>query len=282
MKHPRFLLSMLLALTATTLSIVVASAGNDFIVGNLRVDLPEVYNSGRYRVLLYAGDKPTTGNQNDFSTGWIGVFLHELQYDAYGNPIPFSAQFSQVGIQTFQDGAHWFVYAEPGVTCIQGQQVDPLMCRGALGDIVNLGEWHWVKLVKFSWNDFWIAYVCRTDNTCVYVAEINSNSNCIYWAHADAEEGYVETTDPYIGMNFYFWHPQYWTTDWQEWPMNGGGTQISYLQAIPAAICPAHYGAIPAMFNDARAWWAGSFGPVCYARLFEFDVFLPLIMKNSP
>jgi len=80
MKPLRFLLSLLLALTATTLSVVFASAGNDFIIGNLRVDIPEVYNSGRYRVLLYAGDRPTTGNQNDFSTGWIGVYLHELPY----------------------------------------------------------------------------------------------------------------------------------------------------------------------------------------------------------
>lgn len=276
MKTSRILSPALLALVLMAIGVTSTTAGNDFIIGNLRVDLPEVYNATRYQVTVAPGIQPQYGYANDFGAGWIGVYL--AQY----NGQPFSGQFSQVGIKTTIRGIYWFVYAEPGVDCVRGHQDGTIGCYGDVGDIVTLGQWYQLQLVKFSWNNFWIAFICPYGGNCYYLAEMNSDSSRIYWAHSDTEEGYNRTPDPYLPLYFYYYHPQYWnpgTSTWQEWPRNSGGTQISYLEAIPSFICPAHYGAAPYLY-DVRSWAAGSGARVCNANLFEFDLYLPAILKN--
>jgi hypothetical protein len=254
----------------------VSAAGNSFIVADLRVDLPEVYLSRDYRVHLAAWDKPSTGNPDDFTAAWLGVFL--AQY----NGQPFSGQFSQVGLQTMRRGIRWFVYAEPTVTCLEGFQPDPYHCYGSYGQFVNLYQWHIVELVKYPQDNFWIARVYDANGTAHDVAKIWSTSNRIYMAHSDTEEGYYETTDPYITAKFYHWHPQYmdWERGWQDWPCSTGGTGNSTIWASPESICPTHYGATPNMFGDERAWFAGTGGTVCFWLLFPcYHLFLPLILK---
>ena len=117
---PRFLIrallfTLVLSIVAAVAVGVAIAAGNDLMVGRLRVDLSEVYSAGDYRVLLLANDKPSSGSP-DFTSSWLSLDL--AQY----NGQPFSAEFSQVGLLARDDGIHWFVYAEPGVTCIRGEQ----------------------------------------------------------------------------------------------------------------------------------------------------------------
>lgn len=93
------LLLTLLAIGVTT----VLAAGNSFIVADLRVDLPSVYNAKNYQVVLLADELPTTGNFQNFATAWLGVFLGP--YDG----TPGSGKFSQVGLQATRNGLQWFV-----------------------------------------------------------------------------------------------------------------------------------------------------------------------------
>lgn len=270
--------SSLLVLAFCAMGVMIASAaGNSFIVGDLRVDLPSVYEARDYRVLLGAWDKPSTGDRRNFTTAWLGVFL--AQY----NGQPDSGQFSQVGIETKRDGVRWFVYAEPGVTCLRGSHPDPRHCYGDYSDLINLGEWHRVELVKYTQDNFWIARVYETNGTGHDVATISSTSNRIYLARSDTEEGYYESTDPYITASFYHWHPQYmdWGIGWQDWPQSTGGTGSSTIWVSPAAICPDHYGATPNMFGDERSWFAGTGGRVCSWLLFpSTHAYLPIVLKN--
>ncbi len=272
--------SVCLALTLCVIGVtVVSAAGNSFIVADLRVDLPAVYQSRDYRVLLASWDKPNTGDTRNFTTAWLGVFLGQY------NGQPFSGQFSQVGLQTTRSGIRWFVYAEPTVTCLEGTQPpnDPYHCYGSYGQLVNLYQWHSVELVKYPQDNFWIARVYETDGTGHDVAKTWSASNRIYLARSDTEEGYYEDSDPHITASFYHWHPQYmdWGIGWQEWPRSTGGAGNSTIWVWPSSICPNYYGATPNMFGDERSWFAGTGGQVCYWLLFPSTrLYLPLILKN--
>jgi len=241
---------------------IVLAAGNDFVVGDLRVDLSEVYNATDYKVHLLASDEPSSGSDDDFTTAWLGVFLAQ-----YIPGVPDSGQFSQVGLLTKKDGIRWFVYAEPTVTCLRGwhDPGDDRHCYGFVNDLVALGSWHQVELVKYTQNNYWIARVYDSGGTAYDVAKIWSNSNRIYMARSDTEEGYVENSDPYLTASFYHWHPQYMGAGWQEWPESSGNNCNSiWTDAINGPDpCPAHYGADPYWTGDPRAWFAGTAGKWC-------------------
>lgn len=140
-------LTAALCLVFTAAGLVLAQ-GNDWIHGDLRVDSSEVYNARDYKVSLLTDNHPDI--QGDFTVAWLGLDLAQ----------PGSGQFAQVGLLTDIDGVQWFAYAEPGVTCLRG---DPAWgtdgCIGDPGDIVNFGSWHWVELVKYPGDNFWIARV---------------------------------------------------------------------------------------------------------------------------
>jgi len=90
----RFRLASIIAVVAfTTIGAVAYAIGNTFIVGDLRVDLFEVYDAKDYRVYLLAHDKPSTGDIRNFATAWLGIFLGQY------NGSPGSGQFSQVGLR---------------------------------------------------------------------------------------------------------------------------------------------------------------------------------------
>jgi len=52
----------------TTIGAVAYAIGNTFIVGDLRVDLFEVYDAKDNPVYLLAHDKPSTGDIRNFAT----------------------------------------------------------------------------------------------------------------------------------------------------------------------------------------------------------------------
>lgn len=253
-----------LTLCVTSAVAIVLAEGNDFVIGDLRVDLSEVYNARDYKVHLLANDKPSSGSDDDFTTAWLGVFLAQ-----YIPGVPDSGQFSQVGLLTKKDGIRWFVYAEPTVTCLRGwhDPDDDRHCYGFVNDLVALGSWHQMELVKYTQNNYWIARVYDSNGIAYDVAKIWSDSNRIYLARSDTEEGYVESSDPYLTASFYHWHPWYmkWGTGWQEWPESSGDNCNSiWTEAINGPDpCPAHYGADPYWTGDPRAWFAGTGGKWC-------------------
>lgn len=88
------------------------------------------------------------------------------------------------------------------------------------------------------------------------VARIITLSNRINWARSDTEEGYFESSDPYISVQFFHWHPQYIENgNWTDWPENDS-TGISEIWTNPLSICPDHYGAYPNINGDERYWYA--------------------------
>lgn len=265
----------LLLLTLLAIGVTSAlAAGNSFIVADLRVDLPAIYNAKNYQVVLLADGLPTTGNSQNFGTAWLGVFLGS--YDGTSG----SGKFTQVGLLATRNGLQWFVYAEPGVTCLRGSQPDPNYCYGDYGDIVGLDQWHRVRLYRGS-DGYWYARVY--DSTGVNysnVAKILDTSPRIYLARSDTEEGYYENSDPYILLRYYHWHPQFLSSGtWTDWPESDSTAQ-SNIWTAPSSICPNHYGATPNIFNDERAWYAGTGGVVCSWLLFpSVHVFLPVVLQ---
>lgn len=276
MRNLRYFVSIFLVIILSLGIFHIALAGNSFIIGDLRVDLPEVYNARDYRVHIAPGGLPTTGDNRDFTTAWLGVFLG--QYDGSTG----SGKFSQVGIETTKLGVKWFVYAEPGVTCLRGTKHPTLSeCIGDFGDLVSLNTYTRVELKKNLNEPYWRAIVYDVNSVGYVVAQIPDNSNRIYLARSDTEEGYYESTDPFIAASFYHWHPQYVNgTSWTDWPTSTGGAGNSKIYASPSSICPAHYGATPNVYGNERAWWAGSGGVVCEWLLFpSVHVYLPLVSR---
>lgn len=138
-----------------------------------------------------------------------------------------------------------------------------------------------VELKKNLNENFWRVIVYDANNAGYVVAKIPDNSNRIYLARSDTEEGYYESTDPYISASFYHWHPQYLNNYvWTDWPTSTGGGGNNTIWASPTSICPDHYGATPDMYSDERAWFAGSDGIFCEWLLFpSMHEYLPFVSK---
>jgi hypothetical protein len=71
--------------------------GNDFAIGELRVDLDAVNNARDYQMDLLAGSGPSN-SASGYTTAWIGVELDN-------QPGLFGFKFTQVGLNTDQNGA---------------------------------------------------------------------------------------------------------------------------------------------------------------------------------
>jgi hypothetical protein len=259
----------------------VAYAGNSFVTGDLRYDLPEIHNAGDYRVNLLAAELPTTGVAGDFSTAWLGVFLHQLEYDQYGNPITDSGKFTQVGVETTRDGVRWFVYSEAGAQCTRGIQWNDRTCYGFYNDLVTLNTWRWYRISRVG--SVWGAGI-EVSGIYYTLAQVSYNSSRIYLARSETEVGFYEDQDPYITAKFYHNRPQYlyggnWT-DWSE--SDSTGISQIYIQPIArsAEICPNHYGATPNLYGNERYWFAGSGGQTCSWLLFpSVHIYLPIAIK---
>lgn len=273
-------ISVLCLVVSATAAIALASGGNDFLNGELRVDQPAIYNAGDYRAQLSAGITPSSGV--DYTTAWLGVDL--AQYTG----VTYSGLFSQVGLLTDSTGVHWFVYTEAGAYCLMGNQAwGTFGCEGNPGDLVSLGPWYRVEIINVG-SGYWYFRVYDINGNFHDLAFTHvNNSTRIYRAYATEEEAYTVATDPYLPAAFYISHPQYLLTSgyWQEWPWSEGGhdnTIIAKDNYNNNTFCPQQYGANPNYAGDERAWYAGTNGQVCWWLLFPSShVYLPLILNNS-
>lgn len=250
-----FSFSVVLVLTFGLFSQAFAG-GNDFVDTELRVDLTSVNQARDYRHTIWIGGIPNNGSPIiDFTTAWLGFDL--AQY----NGQLFSGLFTQVGFKTDKNGPYWFVYSEAGVVCFQGSQdYGNLGCRGDYYSRATIGNWQNVELVTYG-QGYWIARVYDQYGNSLDVAKILSNSLTIYNAFVDSEEGYTETTDPYMLASFWHNHPKYmiWGSGFSDWPASSGGHN-NWLQTTPASICPNHYIARLNWGGDPRVWYEGSAG----------------------
>lgn len=244
--------------------LAAAFAGNDFIDTELRVDQSAVNGSRDYLHTIWVGGRPNNGAGGDFTTAWLGVDL------AVYNGTVYSAKFSQVGFMTDKVGVRWFVYSEAGATCLSGTAAwGTLGCVGNYSDRATIGSWQKVEMVTYG-QGFWIARVYDKNGSALDVAKFNSSSLKIYRGMAVTEEGYSESTDPYLLASFWHNHPKYmvWGTGFVDWPASSSGHN-NYLFTSPSGICSAHYSANLNWGGDARVWFAGSTGPtpaVCSAN----------------
>lgn len=238
-----------------------AYAGNDLMTVSLRTDIGNVYSADDFRTHVYATSM--TNVDGSFTNAWIGVFLNQY------NGTTGSGEFSQVGMTANGNGLTWFVYAEPGVTCLRGiQSYGTLGCTGNAGDLgFAVGTWHTVELVTYG-QGYWIARVWdASGTTSADVAWINSSSLQIYHAEDTSEEGYNGTTDPRLAMNYFHHHPEYDDAvyGWTDWPSSYGGTNNFYY-VNPSTVCPSIYGANLNVSGDPRYWQIVSGATTCMAN----------------
>jgi hypothetical protein len=177
-------ISIILLLILTSSSSLL---GNDFVLVDLRTDIPEVMNSLDYHVWIASAGGPSS-NYPTFTTAWLSVDLDNLP-GLYGHLL------SQVGLMADSRGIYWFVYAEPGVECLQGyedwwssEKNMYLGCKGYIGQFVGFGHFHRVELLSYR-NGYWIARVEDSQGVPHEVARILSNVETIFDASVDMEEG---------------------------------------------------------------------------------------------
>lgn len=264
--HNRHLFFFRTLIAVTIASFVVAfgpisawAVGNDLMTVDLRTDLGPVYSATDYRTRVYASSMANV--QNVFTNAWLGVYLHQY------NGTTYSGEFSQVGMVANDLGLTWFVYAEPGVTCLRGHpSYGTLGCTGDPGDLgFSVGTWHQVELVTYG-EGYWIARVWNSSGTTsTDVARINYSSLRIYRATDTSEEGYDGTMDPQLNMNFLHWHPQYndFVYGWTDWPGSTGGNDNIY-HVTPSTACPGIYGANLDLSGDPYYWQIASGAQTCY------------------
>ncbi len=144
--------------------------GNDFVATNLRSDLPDIYNSLDYRMDLKATAlPPSTALDHSFTSTWLSVYTR-------ANKTTNDPGFVQVGLLAQKDGlilvCFWLcrcpVFTRGSV--LVRKVVLTQGCRGAVGDLVGLNQWHRVELVKYTWLSYWIARVYTAYGGSVDVA----------------------------------------------------------------------------------------------------------------
>lgn len=262
--------------------------GINQLVGQLQIETNNISIAGDYKVLVMASDKPHLDEADNATTyGWLGIDL------AQGSGVG-GLEFTQVGLLTDKTGVRWFVYAESGVTCLEG---DPSFgtcngyscgCEGDNYQWVTLYGWHWMELVTYG-QGFWIARVYEPNGTAHDVAQIWSTSQQIYYAQSTTEEAYSTPSDPFITASFYYCYPQVSIPGqgFQNWPQSVGGPASSNIHVTNQnghnVACPQHYGADPNLWGEEYAWFAGTGGQVCSWLLFPSEhTHLPLVLKNYP
>ena len=230
------------------------AAGNNFLVGELRVDQTAISEAKDYRHYV-AGRTPDDSPGGAFVTAWLGIDLDD-ESGLYG------AKFTQVGILATEDGIQWFVYSEAGVDCLVGdEEWNGLGCVGDVDDIVEENTYHQVELVTYApTDDFWIARVYDDDGNATDVAEIDWDEIPIYRAQATFEEAWSGTSDPDIEAEFWHWHPEYMSSSgsWTAWSATSGSNK-NYLWDYPNnTFCNDDYGAEDDLNSDDRSWYTGS------------------------
>lgn len=273
-------------------------ASNDFVNVDLLSDVELVYSAMDYKVGLMALDRPMS-NPDIFTTAWLGLYL------ADGSGQIYPQKFVQVGIKTDLSGVYWYVYAEPGVQCLEGayDYWDPVWlyykgCHGYNNEYVSLGANVTVELATSIVSNVWYVTIWETSGggqpVGHTVAVINYDSKRIYWATATMEEAIpkqYDPYDPYLMADFFISHPQFknqTTGVFNEWPVSpppSWPTQKNVLRAVSnypgRVICPYYYGAVLNISSDPRYWRVGTYGTICDAIMFPgFYLNLPIVMNE--
>lgn len=271
------IMAIIVLLIGIYMPVLADTSHNTFVMTFLRTDLPELKNAQDYIVKITAIAQPT-GGFPDYVDGWLGIDLDNQSC----SQVPFCRMFSQVGILADSTGLYWFVYAEPGVTCLEGESAwGGLGCKERRpSNYIHMNTSSTVELVKYSQNDYWIARVSDYTGTSHDVARILSNHLIEYNTEVAMEEAFGVQSDPYLLAGFFFEHPQYnaWTQQgWRflEWPDSNSAASSTLkvgdvnLQNSDV-ICPQHYAAILNLGHDPRFWFAGSSGNICQWTMFNF------------
>jgi hypothetical protein len=273
-------------------------ASNDYVFVELLWQYPFVYNAMGFKVDLKANDKPQS-DPSIFTAAWLGFNL-----DNRPSNERFPEEFSQVGIKTDANGIFWFVYAEPGVQCLEGtydywndERQTFFGCHGYTDQFVSLGATVTVSMETSQSSNYWLATVWETvggQSVAHPVALINFSGKRIYKAIVSMEEGIptsLDPYDPYFMADFYFSHPKYYnlaTNTYYEWPFSqtpGPNAKYSFLKAISnysgRMICPVYYGGITDYNFDPRQWRAGTYGYVCDTTMFpgQFQ-YIPAVIRD--
>jgi hypothetical protein len=253
-------------LAVALLPLSTARASNDWVETHLRTDLSYVNGAmGYYTWLDAAQTPPWTGfYQTDFTYGWLGVF------PAAGSP----NYFVQIGLITDINGVRWAAESLNGqLSCPQGgfyqfPGIPAQACFGSYNSLVGLNQWEWAEI--YYQNGLWNLEISGQNGCCaLVVGQVSGYGSTIYGATQDGEEGYTDSVDPYVGMYFWHYHPQYATpTAWVLWPASpsqGGppGPDSNKFYEIPSTVCPAHYGGSLSHAGDPRYWYAGTGASTC-------------------
>lgn len=273
--HPSVLWKCLMSavlVAAIVLPVTVAASGNDFVGTDWRNDTPNIYNAGNYFMLLAPGGYVTNQN-NDFTTGWLGLDLSSS---------PGTVLFSQVGTFTQGGQVFWFVYTEAGADCFRGSSFyGTLGCRGAANDLVGSYQTSILQIAKSSDGYYYCFIYGPPNGQITLLARIRyANAGVIYRAQFSAEEGYNEFGDPLLPFEFYFNHPKYSpdSVNSFDWTGSAGGctnpnspqpqnTSLNCLWNLDIttyrSVCPRYIGGIMNWGGDPRLWYAGISGNVC-------------------
>jgi hypothetical protein len=218
---------MLFALVVVLQALITPASlyayGNNFVATKLRADLFEIYDAKDYRMDIMATTlPPASAFDRSFTTAWLSVYTRE-------NRTLEDPGFVQVGLLAQDDGLHWFAFGYAGIQCLRGAVYweqpgtgTDWGCRGAVGDIVGLNQWHRVELVKYTQFNYWIARVYTTGGISYDVARILNPGNRPYYIEANFEEGWAEPIDPGLTGRFHLRNPQYlYGGVWKLFPKSG-------------------------------------------------------------
>lgn len=276
----------LVALVAFTLLLstflsgaVTVSADNDLLHAYWDLSFHDTRESSE--IQLYVNPANAYDNTpHTFTTGWVGAFL--APYTGATN----SGEFSQVGTISYADNGpndlEWFVYAEPGVTCLQGIDVYysgiKQGCAGSANTYIQTRGNQYNVYTMYIYGTSWFANILDYSGNAADVAQITYNSftsayydpNSPYFhqllfdpTQGTAEEFYdpnVYNSDPSVLFSYYLYHMRYYSVLFnavKDWP--GSANNHFNAERVPGQVpCPQNYGGIPNLNNDSRWWYAGT------------------------
>ncbi len=264
----------LLVILSLAFPIIYAEAGNEIILGGLRVDQSAILTSRDYMVYLGAFQVPNQSDpSNPFTTNWLAVT----------NASGFNS-FFQVGLMGSYNGSpvlQWFFEAPygPTIRCLRGTYLPSInACYGNAYDLVALGEFHKVELVTYDQQEngqyFWIARVVETNGNSHDVAKVYfSQAYAVTGVQVSVEEGWNDPyPDPHAAAEFIQYLPKYHTGAgdliWPQTNLPTSDTNRSWID-IDQSFCPSYLSVTPNYSENEYAWLGGTSGSgVCDWILF--------------
>lgn len=256
---------------------ISAKAGNDIILGGLRIDSSDILNSKDYMVDLAAFQIPNQSDpSNPFTTNWLAVT----------NASGFNS-FFQIGLMGSYNGSpelRWFFEAPygPTIQCLRGTFLPSVnACYGNANDLVAPGEFHKVELVTYDQQEngqyFWIGRVVETNGQSHDVAKVYfSQAYAVSMVQVSVEEGWLDPyPDPYVDAGFIQYLPKYHTSSgdllWPQTNLPTTSTNRSWID-IDQSFCPNYLSVLPNYGSNEYIW----FGGTGVASICDWTLFPPI------